>query len=87
MSIDEKIMLQGLKVPLDASHDSMFQNSTVSNPNVPYHIHVTFNIHVRNNVGRVKRGPEAPLESELVLNTQNRSWSKYQQISICSFLF
>ena len=62
MSIDEKIMLQGLKVPLDASHDSMFQNSTVSNPNVPYHIHVTFNIHVRNNVGRVKRGPEAPLE-------------------------
>ena len=34
MSIDEKIMLQGLKVPLDTSHDSMFQNSTVSNPNV-----------------------------------------------------
>ena len=62
MSIDEKIMLQGLKVPLDASHDSMFQNSTVSNPNVPYHIHVRFNIHVRYNVGRVKRGPEAPLD-------------------------
>ena len=34
MSIDEKIMLQGLKAPLDTPHDSMFQNSTVSNPNV-----------------------------------------------------
>ena len=34
MSIDEKITLQGVRVPLDASHDSMFQNSTVSNPNV-----------------------------------------------------
>ena len=34
MSIDEKIMLQGLKAPLDTPRDSMFQNSTVSNPNV-----------------------------------------------------